>query len=923
MSKLIRTVLLLAATILSIAAEAATPTAQQLAKIAPAFQGAIVRDGASTGLLVNALPARATGIAIDGAPLYDAIIYADNPGALAELGIRVGSIVGGFATARLTASDMLSLSALQSVRYIDPGTILYPDNDVSKPDIGASLLHSGFLKGTPYTGKGAIVLVYDTGIDWKHRDFRDPADSTKSRILSIWDQSLTPVAGEAPPQGFTKGVEYTKLQIEAELGASPPNFVRERDVHGHGTHVMGIAAGNGSSLQTRKYVGVAPEADLIVVKGGDNSFSEPDIIDGLTYAKNKATQYYKPIVVNMSLGGQDGMHDGLSPEEVAVDSFVTTPGHVVAIAAGNDGDKPIHISGTIVPGDSVSITLSLPPYTQTPGPLNDILGFNLGFPSGVSVRAKVISPGGITYIRNANSFGTCPDTSDGLIYLVNEPISPSGKRVIDLEVYDNDTIRIPKAGTWTLRLSNATGSSTFDGWLYAKKLGTTQVILNGGNTSKTIAVPGTAKGAITAGSWMTRWSWPSATGVSQNFSSTDHTGNISVFSSVGPTGDNRQKPDLVAPGEGVASSLSSSAPASPSNILPGGVDQQMSGTSMATPQVTGSVALLLAAFPSLTASEVKSLLTGTAMTDGYTGSVPNPTWGNGKLDIFRAMARAVAPASVVTRQALQYDVLNSSVEIGLTGTTKYAVRFSPSISGVLTGFQLSVSPQAVRPVAGSGSIVCEIYTNVPGSINGVPGTRIGNPVQYTFAQLSPYTRNHVDMSGAGISVSAGQDYHLILSLSNPADTLFFSADNGASPAGRSSILSGTQWHNFADPSSPVRPDRNLRLRAVVTATSGLSTVEQLAGQPLEYRLDHNYPNPFNPSTAIRYSIPRQGPVTLQVFDVIGREVATLVQIVQPAGSYEVVWNGTDNSAMPVSTGVYFYRLQAGAFAKTEKMMLLK
>jgi hypothetical protein len=422
---------------------------------------------------------------------------------------------------------------------------------------------------------------------------------------------------------------------------------------------------------------------------------------------------------------------------------------------------------------------------------------------------------------------------------------------------------------------------------------------------------------------MSRWNWPSANGISQNFSSPDHTGDISIFSSLGPTADGRAKPDLAAPGEGVASSLSTAANVQSPDILPGGLDQMMSGTSMATPQVTGSSALLLAASPGLTASQVKAILAGTATVDAFTGSVPNATWGGGKLDALRAVARVIAPSSSVTRQVMQYETIAPGGEYGLTGSTKYAVRFTPSISGTVTGFQIAISPQAVRPLAGSGSIICEIYTNEPGSVNGVPGTRIGNAVAYGFSSLSPNTRNHVDMSGVGISVNAGQDYHMVLSLLNPTDTLFFSADDGTNPAGRSSILAGSQWFNFADPSSPIRPDRNLRLRAVVTSTTGLSTVEDLGGQPQEYRLDHNYPNPFNPSTTIRYSIPRQGQVTLRVFDVIGREVATLVQLVQPAGAYEVVWNGTDDSAMPVSTGVYFYRLQVGSFTKTEKMILLK
>ena len=165
-----------------------------------------------------------------------------------------------------------------------------------------------------------MFLIFDTGIDWKHLDFRKVGDTTKSRILYIWDQTLTPNSKEHSPTGFTYGVEYTEAQIEGELSGSARGVVREKDTVGHGTHVASTAAGNGQAFNN-KYIGMAPEADIIVVKGGDGSFSETGEIDGLTYAQNKATALKEPIVVNMSLGGQIGPHDGTNGDEVAVNSF--------------------------------------------------------------------------------------------------------------------------------------------------------------------------------------------------------------------------------------------------------------------------------------------------------------------------------------------------------------------------------------------------------------------------------------------------------------------------------------------------------------------------------------------------------------------------------------------------------------------------
>ena len=124
-----------------------------------------------------------------------------------------------------------------------------------------------------------ILCIIDTGIDWEHKDFRDPVDDSQSRILYIWDQTLIPQGGELSPaeDGLGYGVEYTQAQIENEIDGTPTGFVREQDTHGHGTHVTGTAAGNGASFTNLKYAGLAPQADIIVVKAGNGSFSEANI----------------------------------------------------------------------------------------------------------------------------------------------------------------------------------------------------------------------------------------------------------------------------------------------------------------------------------------------------------------------------------------------------------------------------------------------------------------------------------------------------------------------------------------------------------------------------------------------------------------------------------------------------------------------
>ena len=92
--------------------------------------------------------------------------------------------------------------------------------------------------------------------------------------------------------------------------------------------------------------------------------------------------------------------------------------------------------------------------------------------------------------------------------------------------------------------------------------------------------------------------------------------------------------------------------------------------------------------------------------------------------------------------------------------------------------------------------------------------------------------------------------------------------------------------------------------------------------PTEYKLEQNYPNPFNPSTIISYQLPKAGNVTLKVFDVLGSEIATLVNEDKAAGSYEIEFNPVSSIRNPAS-GIYFYQLKAGNYVETKKMLLIK
>lgn len=116
----------------------------------------------------------------------------------------------------------------------------------------------------------------------------------------------------------------------------------------------------------------------------------------------------------------------------------------------------------------------------------------------------------------------------------------------------------------------------------------------------------------------------------------------------------------------------------------------------------------------------------------------------------------------------------------------------------------------------------------------------------------------------------------------------------------------------------------LRADALILEQAGnVVSVEDPTLVPVEYSLSQNFPNPFNPTTQIRFTLPKISNVSLKIYDILGREVATLLQGEQPAGVYTLEWNGRNSANSKVASGIYIYRLVAGKFVQSKKMMMLK
>jgi hypothetical protein len=235
--------------------------------------------------------------------------------------------------------------------------------------------------------------------------------------------------------------------------------------------------------------------------------------------------------------------------------------------------------------------------------------------------------------------------------------------------------------------------------------------------------------------------------------------------------------------------------------------------------------------------------------------------------------------------------------------------------------QVNVTTPVQNPIVGSGSLVCELFT----ADGGQPGTRISAAVNHPLSLLSPSTNNYIHLAASNMPVEV-RDYFIVLLLSNPSDMLRLRTDDGMASADRSMIFNGTQWARFSDSHSGLSgtlATSNLRVRPVLLSMSGITSVDAEEGVPGSFFLAQNYPNPFNPSTTIRYEIPQAGRVVLKVFDVLGREVITLVEQEQSAGAYRVQWDGVAADGSRVASGFYVYRLTSGGSIQLRVMMLVK
>ena len=558
-------------------------------------------------------------------------------------GGQVRSVLGNIATVDIPVSALAAISALPEVIYIELARRQVQRLNFSVPATRANLLRGGTAPAfTGNTGKNVIVGIVDDGLAFRHLDFRK-ADGT-TRLIELWDQRNAGAAG-TPPAPYAYGGVCTATMLNNAINGDAAACTQP-SVGNHGTHVGGIAVGNGQQTgngqAAYRFIGMAPEADILSANSLNGGAPGSAVVDAVAWMKARAAALGKPLVINLSLGSYFGARDGTSNYETAL-SNASGAGVIITGAAGNEGGDKIRAIGTISEGGTQTVTFNWGNNVTTNQRIE------MWYPGANQYSIKVTGPGvncGTTTVQVNN------DDRQILVNLNVNQANPTGLR-----------------GAWTIEITGTVVNAPNTPFSIICGEDSTGLLFTSNTEAVTRAIltdSASATRVIAVGAYNTNYNWLTTGGAANNPPNHGPIGDVSNFSSRGPRRDcsnlakcpRVMKPDIAAPGSMIMSALGNDATAVNNDTKEqDGQHVAYNGTSMATPHVTGAIALMLAKNPALTPEGVRQLLAQNRQTNPFTTNLPtfdlasplmpaiqNDHWGYGILDA-KATADAIPTKS--------------------------------------------------------------------------------------------------------------------------------------------------------------------------------------------------------------------------------------------------------------------------------------
>lgn len=509
----------------------------------------------------------------------------------ADYGVAFNVVTGNLATAVIPMSALVDFAEDPDVENVDAGNSVKAMTDLAREYSHVDALHVG-LPDFPrsFTGKGVLIGVIDTGFDFMHPAFRDAEGN--SRIIHVWDQSGR--NGNTPSMGYGVVFDTPELIRSAAHDVS-------RDTHG--THVAAIAA---SSADV--YKGMAPESDIVIVA---TDKSESGIIDALAYLLDYAEKEKKPMAINLSMGTVIGFKDGTDPIASMIDELLDKSGKkcLMAIAAGNEG----HRNSTIVTeatGQGEVINTSFTP----PSHMRENIFIGCSTTSAFQVTLSLVGSDGVAFetsissdVSESVSHENITGEKDYSLVTLSPMKDADGlQRGVSINLY----APLKDGQKWKLSVTGAAGK-----YIACCDYGE----LDNGSNASTMAATACGQIPISVGAYVSRDKFTNLQGTER---SSDWTvGERYPLSGMGPAFDGRDKPDVLAPGAHIISAINNYAASYNVNredlaytevdaLIPGRTNYwgAMCGTSMATPVVTGIMALWLQANPRLDFDLVRKLI---------------------------------------------------------------------------------------------------------------------------------------------------------------------------------------------------------------------------------------------------------------------------------------------------------------------------